>query len=342
MPTESIDSIPFETLSDEIEEVRARVNRMRRELRRYFVDKDELIDLMTIALAAQEPLLLVGPPGTAKSELVTKFTQALDVAGEDYFEYMLTQFTEPSELIGPIDIAELKEGRYLRKITGKLPSARVAFLDEIFKSNSAILNTLLTIINERKFYQDGRPQPVALVMLFAATNRVPDFSELAALRDRFVLKALSKPVGEAAFDELLICGTRNDVDRALNRRPWQGLCELSDFLKLKRYLDCVFAGLGERQHRDPQEAIQRDRENFFPKPVFEVFKRVLRTLVKEDDLFVSDRKLVKLYRLIRTRALLFHGGEVRKEDLVLLRYIGDRSDDLAPIAAKVDALLRVS
>jgi len=338
--SETIDAIPFDQLRDEIEDVRSRINGLRRELRRYFVEKDELIDLMALCLVAQEPLLLVGPPGTAKSELVTKFCEALDLVGDDYFEYMLTQFTEPSELLGPIDIGALKEGRYLRKIGGKLPVARVAFLDEIFKSNSAILNTLLTIINERKFYQDGRPQPVSLVMLFAATNRVPEFTELSALRDRFVLKAESRGVRDTHFDELLVRGVQNDLDRALNRKPWRGIASLDDFLKLKRYLDCSIAGVGEGA--SDELAVQRDRKRFFPDPIFDLFKRIIRTLVKEDGIFISDRKVVKLYRLIRTRALLFHGGEVRKEDLMLLRYVGDRSEDLGPLREKVDALLRVA
>ena len=129
---------------------------------------------MVVAAVAQEPLLLVGPPGTAKSDLVLKFKDALGLAEEDYFEYMLTRFTEPSEIIGPIDISQLREGRYIRREQGKLPTARLAFLDEIFKSNSAILNILLTIINEHKFYQDGVPQPVRLRVLFAATNEVPE------------------------------------------------------------------------------------------------------------------------------------------------------------------------
>lgn len=337
---ESVDAIPFKDLREQVEELRERANALRRELRRYFVEKDELIDLMTICLVAQEPLLFVGPPGTAKSELVTKFCEALGLDGDDYFEYMLTQFTEPSELLGPIDIGALKEGRYLRKTAGKLPVAKIAFLDEIFKSNSAILNTLLTIINERKFYQDGRPRPVDLVMLYAATNHVPEFTELGALRDRFVLKALSSSVRETHFDDLLALGVQNDLDRALNRKPWVGIADVNDFLKLRRYLDCVMAGIGDESRGEG--GVRKDREQFFPDAIFELFKRIIRTLNKEDGLFISDRKVVKLYRLIRARALIFHGGEVRKEDLVLLRYIGDRSEDLEHIREKVDDLLRVS
>src|SRR5262249_39129437 len=156
------------------EQLRGKINRFRQSLGRFFVAKQELIDLMVVAALSQEPLLLVGPPGTAKSDLVLKFKDAIGLADEDYFEYMLTRFTEPSEIIGPIDISQLREGRYIRREQGKLPTAKLAFLDEIFKSNSAILNILLTIINEKKFYQDGVPQPVNLRILFAATNEVPE------------------------------------------------------------------------------------------------------------------------------------------------------------------------
>src|SRR6478735_12335659 len=159
---DGIAELSLDKLQTEAQGLRDRLNRFRLALGRHFVDKQPLIDLMVVAAVAQEPLLLVGPPGTAKSDLVLKFKDALGLADEDYFEYMLTRFTEPSEVLGPIDINLLREGRYVRRERGKLPTARLVFLDEIFKSNSAILNILLTIINERKFYQDGVPQPVRL------------------------------------------------------------------------------------------------------------------------------------------------------------------------------------
>src|SRR3982751_2161332 len=202
----------FDELQAEAEELRTRLNRFRTSLGRFFVQKQELIDLMLVAAVAQEPLLIVGPPGTAKSDLVLKFKDALGLGEGDYFEYMLTRFTEPSEIVGPIDIGKLREGRYIRREQGKLPTARLAFLDEIFKSNSAILNILLTIVNERKFYQDGvPPQPVRLRVLFAATNEVPEQGELAALKDRFVLKAESRPVQDDHFEELIDFGLRGEV-----------------------------------------------------------------------------------------------------------------------------------
>ena len=227
---------PFEQLQEEADDIRKRLNLLRTSLGRFFVQKQELIDLMVVAAVAQEPLLLIGPPGTAKSDLVLKFRDAIGIADDDYFEYMLTRFTEPSEVIGPIDINQLRDGRYVRREQGKLPTAKVGFLDEIFKSNSAILNILLTIINERKFYQDGKPQPVNLRILFAATNEIPEHGELSALKDRFVLKAESRSVQEDHFSELIDAGLNSEVYRALNQKPWvEGHCNLEDFLKALRF-----------------------------------------------------------------------------------------------------------
>src|SRR5215467_11077163 len=263
----------LESLQEEAEPMRTRLNRFRTSLGRFFVDKQELIDLMLVAAVAGEPLLLVGPPGTAKSDLVLKFKDALGLGEEDYFEYMLTRFTEPSEIIGPIDISKLREGRYIRREQGKLPTARLAFLDEIFKSNSAILNILLTIINERKFYQDGVPQPVRLRVLFAATNEVPEQSELAALKDRFCLKAESRSVQENYFTQLVDAGVQGEVYKVLNQKPWaEGHATLDDVLKANRYLTYTFA----RRHRSGRSDEQTDREVFFPAEVFDEFQRLVK------------------------------------------------------------------
>ncbi|MBY0512511.1 MAG: AAA family ATPase, partial [Gemmataceae bacterium] len=282
------------------------------------------------------PLLLVGPPGTAKSDLVLKFKDALGIREEDYFEYMLTRFTEPSEIIGAIDIKELRDGRYIRKKEGKLPTARLVFLDEIFKSNSAILNILLTIINEKKFYQEGKPEPVPLRVLFAATNEVPEHGELAALKDRFVLKVESRPVQDEFFQELIDAGLQGEAYKGLNQKPWvEGHCTLDDFVKANRYLTHLFArktgtGLGDEQN---------DRQVFFPADVFREYQRLVKTLVREDKIFISDRKLVKLYKLFRVRAWLLSGGTVSRDDLRLLAYLGETHQEIAHLREKVPTLL---
>jgi MoxR-like ATPase len=335
MKQQESDDWTLPQLQAEAETLRTRLNAMRVALGRFFVAKQDLIDLMMVAAVAQEPLLIVGQPGTAKSDLVFKFKDALGISDEDYFEYMLTRFTEPSEIVGPIDINLLREGRYVRREQGKLPTARLAFLDEIFKSNSAILNILLTIINEKKFYQDGTPQPVNLRVLFAATNEVPEQGELAALKDRFVLKAQSRSVQEEHFEELIDAGVQTEVNRVLNQKPWcEGHCTLTDLLKANRYLTLLFA---RRQKVGREE--QNDRQMFFPPEVFREFQRLVKTLVREDRIFISDRKLVKLYKVLRVRAWLLTGGTVNRDDLRLLMYLGETIQEMDLLREKVPSLL---
>jgi len=331
-----VEETPFAELQEQAESLRARINRFRMALGRFFVAKQDILDLMTVAAVAQEPLLLVGPPGTAKSDLVLKFKDAIGISEVDYFEYMLTRFTEPSEIVGPIDINLLREGRYVRREQGKLPTARLAFLDEIFKSNSAILNILLTIINERKFYQDGVPQPVRLAILFAATNEVPEQAELAALKDRFVFKIACQSVADDHFSDLIDVGLQNENYRNLNQKPWiEAHATLDDFLKAHRYLTHLFS----RSQTDATGEPVNDRAIYFPPEVFREFQRLVKTLVREDRIFVSDRKLVKLYKLFRVRAWLFSGGVVTRDDLRLLGYLGETLREIDLLREKVPALL---
>ncbi|QEL14003.1 AAA family ATPase [Limnoglobus roseus] len=339
MPPKSdtaVEDLSLNDLQAEADGLRTRINRFRQSLGRFFVQKQEILDLMVVAAVAQEPLLIVGPPGTAKSDIVLKFKDALGLDEGDYFEYMLTRFTEPSEIIGAIDIGELREGRYIRRKAGKLPTAKLVFLDEIFKSNSAILNILLTIINEKKFYQDGVPEPVPLRVLFAATNEIPEQGELAALKDRFVLKVMSRPVQDAFFPELIDAGLRGEAYKGLNQKPWaEGHCSLDDLMKANRYLTYLFA----RRTADAKGEEVTDRQLFFPDDVFREFQRLVKTLVREDRIFISDRKLVKLYKLLRVRAWLFSGGTVSRDDLRLLAYLGETHQEIEQLREKVPQLL---
>src|ERR1700685_753044 len=117
----------------------ARLALLARGLQERFLGKDEVIRLLIVAAIAGEHAVLIGPPGTAKSALIRTFARLIHA---NYFEYLLTRFTEPNEIFGPVDIAAFREGRYERRIEGMLPTAEVVFLDEVFKSKSALLNAL--------------------------------------------------------------------------------------------------------------------------------------------------------------------------------------------------------
>ncbi len=153
-------------------------------LKAAFVGKDEIIDLMGVCLAGGENLFLLGPPGTAKSALVQQLARRIDGR---VFDYLLTRFTEPNELFGPFDIRKLREGELVTNTEGMLPDAAVVFLDELLNANSAILNSLLMVLNERVFRRGRETRRLPLLMVVGASNRLPEDDALTALFDRFLL-----------------------------------------------------------------------------------------------------------------------------------------------------------
>ena len=165
------------------------------------VEREVPIRLALLAALAGEHLLLVGPPGTAKS-LVSRRLQ-LAFADAPYFERLLTRFTVPEELFGPLSVKALENDRYERLTERYLPTASIAFLDEIFKANSAILNALLTLLNEREFDNGTQRVDVPLIAVIGASNELPKEKELEALFDRFLLRLHVGPVTKEGFDQLL-------------------------------------------------------------------------------------------------------------------------------------------
>src|SRR3954469_20813325 len=192
----------------ELLRVGAKLREVGRALEQRFLGKEELVRLMLVALAGGEHMLLVGPPGTAKSALVRHLARLIDAR---YFEYLLTRFSEPSELFGPVDIKAFREGSYVRRTEAMLPEAEIAFLDEIFKSNSAILNSLLTLLNERRFFTGSRTIKVPLCSLFGATNEIPNDEALSAVFDRFLIRTRSENLDSFHFHGLVERGVRAEV-----------------------------------------------------------------------------------------------------------------------------------
>ena len=156
-------------------------------LERRFLERNELIRLLLLGIMSGENVLLIGPPGTAKSQLARAIAQLF--GSEHWFDYLLTRFTTPDEIFGPVSLQQLKQDQYVRKTSGYLPTAQFAFLDEIFKANSAILNALLSILNERIYFNGREKEAVPLLFLIAASNELPDENDqLAALYDRFLIR----------------------------------------------------------------------------------------------------------------------------------------------------------
>src|SRR5262245_18385683 len=177
-------------------EVQQKFAATRRELSEALIEREGEVDLALTALTCQEHALLVGSPGTAKSLLLDSLMSWM--SGKR-FTALLTKFSCPEELFGPVSVRGLREDRYARVTAGKLPEASLAFLDELFKASSEILNTLLRIFNERVFEDgDGSLRKVPLLLCVAASNEWPSPEdggrELAAVLDRFVFRRAVRPV----------------------------------------------------------------------------------------------------------------------------------------------------
>ncbi|CAM4139029.1 AAA domain-containing protein [Corallococcus exiguus] len=187
--------------------MKTRLATLRDQLAEGLIERETPLRLALLAALAGEHLLLVGPPGTAKSELARRLRYAFRDA--PLFERLLTRFTVPEELFGPLSIKELEADRYHRQTEGYLPTAAFAFLDEIFKANSAILNALLTLLNEREFDNGTERVQTPLICAIGASNELPEGEELSALYDRFLLRCHVGPVSAEGFDTLLdLRGTR--------------------------------------------------------------------------------------------------------------------------------------
>jgi MoxR-like ATPase len=167
---------------------------------RGLVERESLVELVALAAVAQEHVLVIGPPGTAKSEAVRRVARA---TGGLYFEYLLGRFTEPSEIFGPVDLRRLKEGVVETETFGMLPEAEVAFLDEIFQGSTAILNTLLGVLNERVFRRGHTRMTCPLRVCVGASNALPEDDALAAFADRFLIRAFVEPVPDPMLERLL-------------------------------------------------------------------------------------------------------------------------------------------
>jgi MoxR-like ATPase len=297
-------------LGGETARLGAQFQEVARTLNAHFLDKQEIIRLLIISAIAGEHLVLIGPPGTAKSAIIRMFARLLDAR---YFEYLLTRFTEPNELFGPVDIKEFREGRYVRRSENMLPSAEIVFLDEIFKSNSAILNSLLTIINERKFTSGPQVTDVPLISLFAASNEAPNDDNLSAMFDRFLLRVLSENLDSYHFHELLARGVANEIRLMTGReggtqpgRP-----------------DLIRPILSGRQLRDLQQNF--DRFMVFPDEFMAKYKGLIFQ-IRSEGVTVSDRRAVKLLKLFAASALFDGRPSVCDGDFFILRHIWNNLD----------------
>lgn len=257
-------------------------------LNQKFLEREEIIHMMFVCLVARQHMLLIGLPGTAKSALITSFSKLFQ--GGNYFQWLLTRFSTPEELFGAVSLKELEHGVYKRNTAGKLPEAHITFLDEIFKANSAILNALLTLINERVFYNDSLPVTTPLMSVFGGSNEYPEEGEgLEALFDRFLVR----------FELDYIKENNNFFNLLTN--------------------DGLFVQEPEKLTIKEIGMLQEAAENIMiPDEVFHVIVK-LREKLANEGIRPSDRRFIQSLSLLRSNALLSGRDEVIIQDLNILK-----------------------
>jgi MoxR-like ATPase len=277
-------------------------------LKERFVGKDDIIDLMGICLAGRENLFLLGPPGTAKSAMVRELSKLLN--GKT-FEYLLTRFTEPNELFGPFDIRKLREGDLVTNTEGMLPEANLIFLDELLNANSAILNSLLMVLNEKVFRRGRENRPLPVIMIVGASNHLPEDEALHALYDRFLIRVRCDYVDPALLNNVLDAGWK------LEQPEMAGKPEIlaDDIFRIQKMIGMV----------DLQEI----------RPAYINLVEMLRNAGVQ----VSDRRAVKLQRLIAASAILCKRTRAIPSDMWVMRYIWDTEEQQEIIAGIVNTVI---
>lgn len=285
-----------------------KLNNVLLQLKHTFIGKDDIIDLMGICLAGRENLFLLGPPGTAKSAIVKAMAGHID--GRT-FEYLLTRFTEPNEIFGPFDIRKLREGELITNTEGMLPEATFIFLDELLNANSAILNSLLMVLNERVFRRGQETRKLPALMVVGASNHLPEDEALQALYDRFLVRVKCDYVDPQLLSAVLQAG-------------WQ----------LEQPTTITAPSISHEEIALLQQQLGGIN--------LETIRPAYLTLIQQlrnAGLQVSDRRAVKLQRLIAASALISKRTAAQLSDMWVLRYIWDTEEQQAIITAIVNEVV---
>lgn len=260
------------------------------------VERQREVDCAVNALVGEMHLFLIGPPGVAKSMLSRELIARIDGFGEnDYFEWLMTRYTTPDELFGPMSLAALEHDEFKRNPRHKLPLAKVSFLDEIFKANSANLNSLLKIINEREWDNNGASAKVPLSTMFSASNEMPQGEELSALWDRIHFRFYVEPIKDGGnFITML--------NRAASAEARSG--EIEKVISWDEI----------------EQAKAEVRQVELPSDVMEAMK-MLRDNLQQEGITPSDRRFVEALKVVRSTAWMNGRTVAEIDDMRLLRHV---------------------
>ncbi len=275
-----------------------------RELTATLIERDEVIRASLVTLLARQHLVVLGPPGTAKSALVTELSGRISPqngAGLRSFAYLMTRFTTPEELFGPVSVSGLKCDEYRRITAGKLVEAELVFLDEIFKASSAILNALLKIANERVFHNGDQEMQVPLISLLGASNEMPQGNELEALWDRFLLRFRVGYVSDTGFAKFIRSASAK-LGAKQNGHQSNG----------RQSATLLQSELVALQQSAEQVAI--------PNATIDLIEQLRKDLAGKG-IIISDRRWGQTLGVLQAHALTEGRDAVTEDDLVFLKHV---------------------
>lgn len=270
------------TYPNKLEEIRQALNSK-------FFERENEVEGILVALLSRQHMLMIGPAGTAKSALSSELSKIIE--GSAYFQWLLTKFSTPEEVFGPLSLKGLEQGVYQRIITSKMPEANIVFLDEIFKANSAILNSLLTLINERLFYNNGSPVQVPLMSVIGASNEYPEEEEgLDALFDRFLLR----------FEIDFIADETNFVSmlKAAGQTIQMPFMTMEELLHLQFLTDRVV----------------------IPDEVYKALSKI-RVELRDKGIRPSDRRFKQSLSVLQAKAMINQRQVVQMDDIAILENV---------------------
>ena len=268
-PKRSPQSSDYTSLSEKLYDLKATLSTL-------FPGREEQAEVVVVGLATGLPVFLMSPPGTAKTAMIDTLSKL--VSGARYFYYLLSQYTEPDELLGPVDIRALREGIYKRNTQGKLPEAHIVFLDEIFKASSAIRNTLLDIILNKRVPNGNGYINIPLKALYTASNEISDDEEDQAIYDRFVLRSFFDYVSEDVLEKVIEVGVvfSNKPLESIIAKP---VLTLEDVDKIQEIVK--------------SRAITIAKNAKIRKTVVKVV-----AIMRQEGIEYSDRRVVQLFRVL--------------------------------------------
>lgn len=302
---------------------------VRRRLGDEFVGRERAVRLLQLAVVCREHALLLGPTGTAKSELISALARYVEAR---HFTYLLTRFTEPSEIFGALDFERFRQGTYHVRTEGMLPQAELVFLDEVFQGSSAILNTLLTLLNERRYHNGAAAESAPLISLLGATNDIPDDPGLTAFSDRFLIRLQVEPVGGSDLERLLQVGWGHETRRLVTAVTESAAA---------RDGGTAAPAPGRSTGTVTVERIERlslRLRDIDLDPVLGEHRELVRQLLIQG-VRLSDRRLVRSLKLVAGAALLRESRTAQPVDLWPLAHIWTDPADRTTVEEAVHAVV---